>query len=125
MVKPFIDDNEIIYVGNSGPDDRNKLLGGAYALLHPIRFEEPFGLSVVEAMFCGTPVIAFNRGAMPELIIDGKTGFLVNSIEEALEAVNNIKMINRNNCRNWATSKFSRLKMIEGYLEVYNKILNI
>jgi glycosyltransferase involved in cell wall biosynthesis len=123
-VKPFINDNDIVYVGNSGPDERNKLLGGAFALLHPISFEEPFGLSVVEAMFCGTPVIAFNRGSMPELILDGKTGFLVNSIEEALEAVNNIKMINRNNCRKWATSKFSRPKMIEGYLKVYNKILN-
>ena len=124
-VKPFINDNDIVYVGNSGPDERNKLLGGAFALLHPISFEEPFGLSVVEAMFCGTPVIAFNRGSMPELILDRKTGFLVNSIEEALEAVNNIKMIDRNNCRKWATSKFSRLKMIEGYLEVYDKILNI
>ncbi len=122
-VKPFIDDNDIVYVGNSGPDERNKLLGGAFALLHPISFEEPFGLSVVEAMFCGTPVIAFNRGAMPELILDGKTGFLVNTIEEALEAVNNIKMINRKYCREWAISKFSRQKMIEGYLEVYEKIL--
>jgi glycosyltransferase involved in cell wall biosynthesis len=122
-VKPFINDNDIVYVGNSGPDERNKLLGGAIALLHPISFEEPFGLSVVEAMFCGTPVIAFNRGAMPELILDGKTGYLTNSIEEAYEAVNNIKKIHRKDCWEWATSKFSRLKMIEGYLEVYKKIL--
>jgi glycosyltransferase involved in cell wall biosynthesis len=123
-VKPYINNDDIIYVGNSGPAERNKLLGGTFALLHPISFEEPFGLSVVEAMFCGTPVIAFNRGSMSELILDGMTGFLVNSIEEALEAVNNIKMINRNYCREWVTSKFSRPKMIEGYLEVYNKILN-
>ncbi len=123
-VKPFINDSDIVYVGNSGPDERNKLLGGAFALLHPISFEEPFGLSVVEAMLCGTPVIAFNRGSMPELILDGKTGFLVNSIEEALEAVNNIKIINRKYCREWATSKFSQQKMIEGYLEVYKKILS-
>ena len=122
-VKPFINDNDIVYVGNSGPDERNKLLGGAFALLHPISFEEPFGLSVAEAMFCGTPVIAFNRGSMPELILDGKTGFLVNTIEEAVEAVNNIDTINRKYCREWATSKFSRQKMIEGYLEVYKKIL--
>jgi len=122
-VKPFINDNNIIYVGNSGPVERNRLLGNAFALLHPISFEEPFGLSVVEAMFCGTPVIAFNRGSMPELILDGKTGFLVNNIEEALEAVNDIKVINRKDCREWATSKFSRQKMIEGYLEVYQKIL--
>ncbi|MBU4267415.1 MAG: glycosyltransferase family 4 protein [Acidobacteria bacterium] len=124
-VKPFINNNDIVYVGNSGPDERNRLLGGAIALLHPISFEEPFGLSVVEAMLCGTPVIAFNRGSMPELILDRKTGFVVNTIEEALDAVNNIKSINREYCRNWATSKFSRQKMIEGYLDVYTKILSV
>jgi len=123
-VKPFINDNDIVYLGNSGPEERNKLLGGAFALLHPISFEEPFGLSVAEAMFCGTPVIAFNRGAMPELILDGKTGFLVNTIEEAVEAVKNINLIDRRYCREWANLKFSRQKMIEGYLEVYEKILS-
>lgn len=122
-VKPYVNDNDIVYVGNSGPNRRNKLLGNAFALLHPISFEEPFGLSVVEAMFCGTPVIAFNKGSMPELIVDRKTGFLVKNIEEALEAVDDIKIINRKNCREWATSKFSRQEMIKGYLEVYQKIL--
>lgn len=124
-VKPFINNNDIVYVGNSGPDERNRLLGGAIALLHPISFEEPFGLSVVEAMLCGTPVIAFNRGSMPELILDRKTGFVVNTIKEALDAVNNIKSINRKYCRDWAASKFSRQKMIEGYLDVYTKILSV
>jgi len=122
-VKPFINDNDIVYLGNTGPDERSKLLGGAFALLHPISFEEPFGLSVAEAMFCGTPVIAFNRGSMPELILDGKTGFLANTIEDAVEAVKNINLIDREYCREWANSKFSRQKMIEGYLDVYKKIL--
>lgn len=122
-VEPYINNNDIVYVGNSGPTERDKLLGGAFALLHPISFEEPFGLSVVEAMLCGTPVIAFNRGSMPELVIDGKTGFLVNTIEEALEAVNRAKSINRRYCREWATSRFSRQKMIDGYLNVYKKII--
>jgi len=98
-------------------------MGEAYALLHPIGFEEPFGLSVAESMLCGTPVIAFNRGSMPELILDGKAGFLVNTIDEAVQAVNNIKSIDRKYCREFAASKFSRQKMIEGYLEVYKKIL--
>jgi glycosyltransferase involved in cell wall biosynthesis len=123
-VNPYIDGQEIIYVGNSGPVDRNKLLGEAYALLHPIGFEEPFGLSVVEAMICGTPVIAFKRGAMPELIVNGKTGFLVNNVEEAVEAVNSIEFINRRDCMEWASSNFSSQKMVEGYLEVYQKILS-
>ena len=124
-VKPYINDNDIVYVGNSGPDMRNKLLGGACALLHPIYFDEPFGLSVVEAMLCGTPVIAFNRGSMPELILDRKTGFLVCNIDEAVEAVHYISLINRKDCREWATSKFSQESMIKSYLEVYRKILRI
>ena len=122
-IKPYINDDDIVFIGNSGPAERDKLLGEAYALLHPISFEEPFGLSVAESMLCGTPVIAFNKGSMPELIIDGKTGFLVDTISGAAEAVNNIKSINRKYCREYAASKFSRQKMIEGYLEVYSKIL--
>jgi glycosyltransferase involved in cell wall biosynthesis len=122
-IKPFINDNNIVYVGNSGPEERDKLLGEAFALLHPISFEEPFGLSVAESMICGTPVIAFNKGSMPELILDGKTGFLVNSIDEAVDSVNNIRSIDRKYCREYAASKFGRKKMIEGYLEVYKKIL--
>ncbi len=124
-VKPLINNDDIVYVGNSGKMERDKLLGEAFALLHPISFNEPFGLSVAEAMLCGTPVIAFNRGSMPELIDDTKTGFLVNTIDEAATAVNSIKTIDRNYCRVWAVSKFSRKKMVEGYLEVYNRILNL
>jgi len=122
-IKPFINDDDTVYVGNSNPKERDKLMGEAYALLHPISFEEPFGLSVAEAMLCGTPVIAFNKGSMPELILDGKTGFLISSIDEAVEAVNNIRSINRKYCREFAASKFSCQKMIEGYLEVYRNIL--
>jgi glycosyltransferase involved in cell wall biosynthesis len=123
-VKPFVNNDDIVYVGNSGPDKRNLYLGGALALLHPISFEEPFGLSVAESMLCGTPVIAFNRGSMPEIIVDKKTGFLVNTIEDAVDAVFKIKNINREDCREWAVSAFSREKMVDGYLEVYNTILN-
>jgi glycosyltransferase involved in cell wall biosynthesis len=122
-IKPFINDDDIIYVGNSGPKERDKLMGEAYALLHPVSFEEPFGLSVAESMICGTPVIAFNRGSMPELILDGKTGFLVNSVGAAAEAVSNIRSIDRKYCRSWALSKFTREKMVEGYLAVYRNIL--
>lgn len=122
-IKPFLNNNDIIYVGNSDAQQRDILLGEALALLHPISFNEPFGLSVAEAMLCGTPVIAFNKGSMPELIEDKKTGFLVDTIEQAVEATNNIRSINRNDCCKWATLKFSRNKMIEGYLEVYKTIL--
>ena len=123
-VKPFINDTDIIYVGNSGPKERDKLLGEAAALLHPISFDEPFGLSVAEAMFCGTPVIAFKRGSMPELINHSETGFLVNSVEEAVESLNKINSINRKQCREWAFSNFSLEKMVEGYFDVYKQILH-
>ncbi|MCK4345158.1 MAG: glycosyltransferase family 4 protein [Bacteroidales bacterium] len=122
-VKPYINNEDIVYVGNSGQEDRDKLLGGAYALLHPIGFEEPFGLSVVESMFCGTPVIAYNKGSMPELILHGKTGFLVQNMDEAVEAVNAAQFIDRKYCRDWAASKFTRKKMADKYLAVYKNIL--
>jgi glycosyltransferase involved in cell wall biosynthesis len=82
------------------------------------------GLSVVEAMMCGTPVIAFKRGSMPELILDRKTGFLVNNIDEALDVVDHIKNINREDCKEWAASNFSQQRMVDAYLEVYKKILD-
>jgi glycosyltransferase involved in cell wall biosynthesis len=123
-IQPYINNDDILYVGNSGPTERLKLLSQACALLHPISFPEPFGLSVVEAMACGTPVIAFNLGSMPELIIHEKTGFLVSNTEEAIEAVKNVSSINRSKCTEWASSMFSRQKMIEGYLKVYKTILS-
>ncbi len=122
-VKPYIDGDQIVYVGNVGPNERDELLGKAYALLHPINFKEPFGLSVAESMFCGTPVIAFKKGSMEELIQDKKTGFLANNINEAVEAVKQIKTIDRNYCRNWAQLNFSIDKMTEDYIKVYKKIL--
>jgi glycosyltransferase involved in cell wall biosynthesis len=123
-VAPFLND-DIVYMGSSGPEQRDKLLKNAQALLHPINFNEPFGLSVAESMFCGTPVVAFKKGSMSELILNGKTGFLVNTIEEAVDSLKNIPRINRKYCRQWAEEKFSREKMIEDYLKVYKKILGV
>lgn len=123
-VKPYLNDDDIVFVGNSGPRARDKLMGEAFALLHPISFQEPFGLSVAEAMMCGTPVIAFNLGAMPELILDGKTGFLVATVSEAAAAVGGIPAIDRKFCWEWAHSKFSKKEMVNGYLKVYESVLN-
>lgn len=123
-IKPFLNNENVIYAGNCGPAERNKLLGNAAALLHLIHFNEPFGLSVAEAMCCGTPVIAFNRGAMPELILHEKTGFLVSSKEEAINAVNKLSMVNRKDCREHAMSAFSDERMTDDYINIYKKILN-
>jgi len=122
-IKPFLDDKSVIYVGNSGPKQRNQLLGFASGLLHPISFEEPFGLSVAEAMICGTPVIAFRRGSMPELIKDGETGFLVQTIAGAVEAIGKLEDISRIACRSWSLNRFSMEKMLDGYEAVYKKVI--
>lgn len=122
-VKPHVDDRSVFYIGNVGPGERKTLLGKALALLHPIQFDEPFGLSVAESMFCGTPVIAYNRGSMRELIVDGKTGFLVRTVNEAVQAVEKIGEISRQECRQWAQAMFSKEKMVDGYLAVYSQIL--
>ena len=123
-VKPHIDDDKIIFAGTAGPEERDELLGKAFALLHPINFEEPFGLSVVESMACGTPVIAFNKGSMPELIIDGKTGFLVSTVKEAVNAVSHIKSISRQECRTHIEDCFTAERMVDDYMKVYRKILD-
>lgn len=122
-VVPYLNDSSIIYKGNVGPAQRDQLLGNALALLHPISFEEPFGLSVVEAMMCGTPVIAFDRGSMKEIIVDKKTGFLVRNITAAVAAVGNIKSISRLGCRMHAITNFSSRVMARHYIELYKKIL--
>lgn len=122
-VKPHIDNICIVYAGSAGPEKRDELLGGAYALLHPINFKEPFGLSIVESMACGTPVIAFNRGSMPELIGDRITGFLVTDIQEAVDAVAKISTIDRRQCRKRVEEHFTAQRMTEDYIDLYNRIL--
>ena len=122
-VAPHLDDKNVVYVGNVGPDQRNTLLGNAAALLHPINFNEPFGLSVAEAMACGTPVIAFRRGSMPEVIVDGKTGFLVSTVAEAVHAVENLGTLKRSVCRQHVVDHFSVDRMVADYLKVYEQIL--
>ncbi len=122
-VEPSLNGSDVRYLGSVGPDQRDTLLGGAVALLHPISFNEPFGLSVVEAMACGTPVVAFNRGSMPELIDSGETGFLVNDIQGALEAIVAIDTINRRRCRAIVEERFTDSVMAKAYIEVYNTIM--
>lgn len=115
---------QIQYVGSVGPEARNKLLGGAAALLHLINFDEPFGLSMIEAMACGTPVVATKRGSVPEVVRDGVSGFVVESADEAVGAVQNLGELPRVRVREYAEARFSRKRMVDDYLRVYEKILN-
>jgi glycosyltransferase involved in cell wall biosynthesis len=122
-IAPHVDNDKVIYIGSVGPAERNRLLGNALALLHPIQFDEPFGLSVIESMACGTPVIAFNRGSMPELIENGKNGFLVDNVEAAIAALTRIKEIDRAACRRHVERHFTVDRMVDAYIGVYEMIL--
>ena len=124
-VAPHIDGERVVYVGSAGPEKRDKLLGGASALLHLISFDEPFGLSVVEAQACGTPVIAINRGSMPEVIDHGRTGFLCRDLDEAVEALGRVGEIDRRACRRWVEERFSVDRMVDDYVRVYERILGV
>jgi len=114
-----LDGDRIRFVGAVGPEERVELLWGAHVLLHLIDFEEPFGYSVVEAMACGTPVIAFRRGSMPELIDDGSSGFIVAGVDEAVAAVGKASALDRPAIRRHAVARFDKARMIEAYLDAY------
>jgi len=124
-VEPFVDGQQVRYVGSVGPAERDALLGGATALLHLIQFDEPFGLSVVEAMATGTPVIAFRRGSMPELIDDGVSGFLVapGDIDRAAAAVGQVGELDRKAARAHVERHFSAERMVDAYLHLYRRLL--
>jgi glycosyltransferase involved in cell wall biosynthesis len=123
QVAPALDGRSVIYHGPVGGEARMRTLGGARALLHLVNFEEPFGLSVVEALACGTPVIASRRGSMPELIDHGVTGFLVDSIDEAVVAIGHIGDIDRAACRAAVAARFTVERMADRYWQLYRSIL--
>jgi glycosyltransferase involved in cell wall biosynthesis len=122
-VEPAIDGKHVRFIGAVGGAERARTLGASRALLHLINFDEPFGLSVIEAMACGTPVIACNRGSMPELIDHGVTGFLVDTVDEAVAAVERIGEIDRGACRAAVIERFTVDRMADAYQALYRSIL--
>ena len=123
-VAPFIDERNVEYRGVLGGADRVRALGSARAMLHLIGFHAPFGLSVIEAMACGTPVIAYRRGSMPELIVDGVSGFLVDTFDQAVAAIERIGEIDRSACRRHVERHFTVDRMADRYLELYRRLLS-
>ena len=119
MVEPHLDGDAVSFVGAVDATHRSAVLGGAHALLHLIDFEEPFGYSVVEALACGTPVIAYDRGSMAELIDHGTSGYLVHDVEGAVPAVEAVAALDRNAIRDLTVKRFDRHTMAKRYSDLY------
>jgi len=121
-VEPYIDGGNVSYFGGVVLEKLDELLGGACALLHRTNIGEPLAMSVIESMACGTPVVAFNNGSMPELITHGKNGFLVSNVDEAVSAIGRIGDIDRKECLRIVEERFTAEKMVDGYMRVYEQI---
>jgi glycosyltransferase involved in cell wall biosynthesis len=124
-VLPHIDGEAVSFLGAVGPERRNELLGGARALIHFVSFDEPFGFSVVEAMACGTPVVATRRGSMPEIILEGVSGRLVDSVEGAVSSLATIDELDPDGVRASVARRFHRDRMVDEYVAVYRRILGL
>ncbi len=123
QIEPLLDDPLIEFIGEIGPGEKNDFLGNALALLFPIDWPEPFGLVMIEAMACGTPVVAFRGGSVVEVVKDGVSGFVVDSIDEAVAAVGRVAGIDRRGCRDWFEGRFDVRRMVDDYLEVYARVI--
>jgi glycosyltransferase involved in cell wall biosynthesis len=122
-IKPAIDGKQIIYKGFISQEETFKIIKKAKAYILPLQWEEPFGLTMIEAMACGTPAIAFDRGSAKEVISDKKSGFIVKNEPQMIDAIKNVDKIDRQYCREWVKNNFTVEKMVENYEKVYEKIL--
>jgi glycosyltransferase involved in cell wall biosynthesis len=123
LVAPRVDGERVRYLGAVGPDRRSELLGHARVLVHLVNFEEPFGFSVVEAMACGTPVVAHPRGSLPELVRSGENGFLVSTLDEAAAAVGAAASLDRARVRASVERRFAADRMVDDYLALYRRLV--
>lgn len=122
-VEPFLSE-DIKWIGEVDEAERNRLMSKAMCFLHPVTWREPFGLTLIEAGACGCPVVAFDKGSIPEVVENGKTGFVVQDVEAMIDAVENITTIDRSHCREHALEKFNARQMADGYEEIYRRILS-
>ncbi|MAT64271.1 MAG: glycosyl transferase [Gammaproteobacteria bacterium] len=122
-IRPHLDHPLIEFIGEVDEAGKNELLGGALALLFPIAWPEPFGLVMIEAMACGTPVIAWPRGSVPEVMRDGVSGHVVDSVEAALAAIERLERFDRRGCRRYFESRFTAERMAEGYVRLYRRLI--
>jgi glycosyltransferase involved in cell wall biosynthesis len=123
VVAPLLREPLVEFVGEIGEGEKDDFLGHAYALLFPIDWPEPFGLVMIEAMACGTPVIAYRRGSVPEILEDGVTGFMVDDVETAVRAAEHIPTLSRWRCRQRFEARFSAARMARDYLALYRRLV--
>jgi glycosyltransferase involved in cell wall biosynthesis len=123
VIKPLMSDPNVEFIGEIGENEKDDFLGNAYAYLFPIDWPEPFGLTMIEAMACGTPTIAFNCGSVPEVMQEGLTGFIVEDMDQAVAAVAKIASIERTACRNVFEKRFTSARMAEQYADVYQSMI--
>jgi glycosyltransferase involved in cell wall biosynthesis len=123
-IRPLLDDPLIEFIGEIGEAEKNEFLGNALAVLFPIDWPELFGLVMIEAMACGTPTIAYRNGSVPEVLEDEKTGLIVDSLEDAVRAVDRISLLSRNTCRTIFEQRFSAKRMADDYLTIYRTLLS-
>ena len=123
VVEPLLNESYVEWVGEISDHQKNDFLGNAYALLFPIDWPEPFGLVMIEAMACGTPVIAYDRGSVPEVMDDGVTGFIVRKLDEAAEAVRRVRNLSRARCREVFDKRFTATRMANDYIHMYQRML--
>lgn len=122
VLRPAMNHPLVEFLGEVGDHEKQELIGGAAALLFPIDWPEPFGIVMIEAMACGTPVIGFRRGSVPEVIDDGVSGFVVDTVEQAVECVRKLPTLSRKRCRQVFQQRFSSARMAEEYTAVYEKL---
>lgn len=123
-IEPEVDGQQIVYGGMISRQELFKYIAGAKAFIFPLQWEEPFGLVLIEAMACGTPVIALRRGAVPEVVVDGKTGFIVDNLENMGSVLNKVNEIDSQTCREHVENNFSISKMVDSYEQAYYNILD-
>jgi glycosyltransferase involved in cell wall biosynthesis len=123
VIQPLLQEPLVDYIGEVNEYEKNTFLGGATALLFPIDWPEPFGLVMIEALACGTPVIAYRRGSVPEVLEDGVTGYIVENVEEAVQAVRRVIALSRRRCRQVFETRFSAYRMAQDYLRIYQRLM--
>jgi len=124
VIAPLLRNSPVEFVGEIGEGEKDEFLGNAYALLFPIDWPEPFGLVMIEAMACGTPVIAYRGGAVPEVMEEGHTGFVVEGLDDAIEAVRPVPELSRKRCREVFEQRFTATRMAHDYVQIFERLIN-